>query len=377
MYDIYGFTHHNLDVVPTAFFEGPRIATVSIDYAELLPSYMFRVGQGSSTLKSAGYSTNGGTSWTPVTAQPAGVVKGEGTCAVNSTGKRIVWSPGDAAVSYTINNGKTWAASTGIPARAIVESDRVNENKFYAFYNGTFYVSTNGGASFTVAATGLPAEAQFKAVPGREGHIWLATLEFGLYRSVNSGATFTKLTNVDEADNIGFGKAATGQNYMAIYSSAKVGGVRGIYRSDNEGATWVRVNDDQHQYGWTGKAITGDPRVYGRVYVATNGRGIIYGDIGTQAMTLSAPATTKEVSALSVSPNPVRDQEINLSVRGEIGKPATVRVTNLSGKVFHHQMIKALGATSTITLSKGLQPGIYIIHVTTGTKTYRERIVVD
>jgi hypothetical protein len=38
------------------------------------------------------------------------------------------------------------------------------------------------------------------------------------------------------------------------------------------------VNDDQHQYAWTGAAITGDPRVPGRVYVTTNGRGIVYGE---------------------------------------------------------------------------------------------------
>ena len=31
----------------------------------------------------------------------------------------------------------------------------------------------------------------------------------------------------------------------------------------------MRINDDQHQYGNIGAAITGDPRVYGRVYVGT------------------------------------------------------------------------------------------------------------
>jgi hypothetical protein len=101
---------------------------------------------------------------------------------------------------------------------------------------------------------------------------------YGLWHSTNSGATFTPVPNVDEADTIGFGKAASGQTYVALYTSAKVAGVRGIYRSDDAGATWVRINDDQHQYAWTGAAITGDPRVYGRVYVSTNGRGILYGD---------------------------------------------------------------------------------------------------
>ena len=54
--------------------------------------------------------------------------------------------------------------------------------------------------------------------------------------------------------------------------------MRGIYRSDDSGVTWVRVNDDRHQYASTGDAIAGDPRVYGRVYLSTNGFGIPYGE---------------------------------------------------------------------------------------------------
>jgi xyloglucan-specific exo-beta-1,4-glucanase len=285
MYDIYGFAHTNVDVVPAAFFSNPNIATISIDFAELSSAIVWRAGQGdpANGVKSAAYSTNSGASWTPVRSEPAGTTNG-GTIAVNASGTRVVWAPtGASGTYYTTNSGRTWTLCTGVPAEARIASDRVNPNKFYAFKSGVIYVSTNGGASFTATVSvGLPASAKLKAMAGREGEIWLAGGAtgglYGLWRSSNSGASFTQLANVQEADTVGFGKAAPGQSFMAVFTSARIDGVRGIYRSDDAGATWVRINDDQHQYGWTGQAITGDPRIYGRVYLGTNGRGILYAD---------------------------------------------------------------------------------------------------
>jgi hypothetical protein len=49
-----------------------------------------------------------------------------------------------------------------------------------------------------------------------------------------------------------------------------------IFRSDNQGQDWTRINDDQHQFGWI-HSLIGDPRVFGRVYVGTEGRGVQYG----------------------------------------------------------------------------------------------------
>lgn len=287
--DITGFRHNDPDVVPATQAAPVRGTSVSLDYAELNPSYIVRAANGDTANceKSLAISNDGGSSWSSVSSQPSGLTGG-GTVAVAATGGgKIVWSPAGVGVFYTTGGGKNWSASAGIPAGARVISDRVNPTKFYGFKSGTFYVSTDGGKNFTTtAATGLPLNGpvRLKAVPGREGDIWLAggaewDNTYGLWHSTNSGASFTKLLNVEEADNIGFGKAATGQTYLALYAVAQVAGVRGVFRSIDAGQSWVRINDDQHQWGRAGDtAITGDPRTFGRVYIGTNGRGILYGD---------------------------------------------------------------------------------------------------
>ncbi|MFI6010825.1 cellulose binding domain-containing protein [Streptomyces sp. NPDC051243] len=281
--DIGGFRHTDLTKVPSMMFTQPNFTTTtSLDYAESNPDTLVRVGDLDSGPHIA-FSTDNGANWFAGT-DPSGV-SGGGTVAAAADGSRFVWSPAGTGVQYATGFGNSWSASSGIPAGAIVESDRVDPKTFYGFKSGKFYVSRDGGATFTASsATGLPSgdSVRFKALPGVKGEVWLAggaaDGAYGLWHSTDGGASFTKLSAVEQADTIGFGKAATGASYQTLYTSAKIGGVRGIFRSTDKGATWTRINDEAHQWGWTGAAITGDPRVYGRVYVSTNGRGVIYGD---------------------------------------------------------------------------------------------------
>ena len=55
-------------------------------------------------------------------------------------------------------------------------------------------------------------------------------------------------------------------------SDTEVGGTKGVFRSTDEGSHWVRVSDDDHQYGIV-NVVEGDPREFGRVYLGPNGRG--------------------------------------------------------------------------------------------------------
>ncbi len=281
--DIGGFRHDDLTVVPPGMTTNPVFASgTGLDYAELDPEFIVRVGDGDN-IKNLSYSQDGGFTWTAAVSEPVDLNRG-GNVAVAADGSAIVWSPGISVV-YSINNGNSWLPSVGVPAGATVESDRVNSDTFYAYAGGNFYRSEDGGATFTTTiSVGWPvtATAKFKAVPGIAGDIWLAggndDTVYGLWHSTDGGDSFTKLANVEKADVVGFGAPAPGKTYMAIYISGQVDGVRGIYRSIDAGASWVRINDDRHQYAWTGAAITGDPRIYGRVYLSTNGRGVIYGD---------------------------------------------------------------------------------------------------
>jgi xyloglucan-specific exo-beta-1,4-glucanase len=62
-----------------------------------------------------------------------------------------------------------------------------------------------------------------------------------------------------------------------VYVVGVVNGVRGVYRSNDAGATWQRFNDDRHQFGGIG-VMAADQNAHGRIYVSGTGRGLLYSD---------------------------------------------------------------------------------------------------
>ena len=328
--DIGGFRHSTLDAVPATMFTGPVFtSTTSLDYAELNPSVVVRAGDSGD--RHVAFSTDGGANWFPGT-EPGGVTSG-GTIAASADGSRFVWAPHGVAPVYSVGFGTSWSPAAGLPTDAVVESDRVNPARFYGFGGGRFYASGTGGTSFAAtAASGLPTgTVKFKAVPGREGDIWLAG-EGGLFHSTDGGTSFARQAAVSLGINVGFGKAAPGRSYPAVFLAGTVDGVTGVFRSDDAGGAWVRINDDAHRYGNMGEALTGDPRVYGRVYLGTNGRGILVADrLGGPGPSPSAspsPSACLSVPGLSVPVGRVRRQRTGVTNAWTGGFQAEVTVRN-------------------------------------------------
>ncbi|MFF6773315.1 RICIN domain-containing protein [Streptomyces sp. NPDC012637] len=272
-----GFRHEDLTKVPAGRLDNPMMAnSTDIDFAQANPSVMVRVGHGGA--QDGAYSTDGGISWNGFKTEPVAGAR-DGRVALAADGSAIVWTQAGQVPYRSTDKGASWSRVGGLGTDAVVVADRSSARTFYSLAGGTLHASTDGGATFTARATGLPA-GRLTAVPGVAGDLWIAGGGQGLRHSTDGGRTFTTLTTVQSASALGFGKAAPGASYQALYLIGTVKDVTGVFRSTDKGATWLRVNDDAHQWGSIGGVgvITGDPDTYGRVYVGTNGRGLQYGD---------------------------------------------------------------------------------------------------
>ncbi len=275
--DIGGFRHNDLQRSPRAgMFMHPLFnTTTSLDFAAMASQIIVRSGNGAPGQCGA-VSDNGGTTWSPFPSNPAGT-RGGGKIALSAHGHWIVWAAQGAAPACSNNNGKTWTPCSGIPAFAVPVSDRSTAATFYCASGGRLFVSRDGGRHFIPERIALPVErGKLFAAPDAAGSLWFASEKSGLYHIFNE--KIVHINSIQSCSNLGFGKAAPGQNVPAIYFTGTVEGVEGVFRSTDNGKTVVRINDDMHQYGWIGEAVTGDPRIFGRVYLGTNGRGILYAD---------------------------------------------------------------------------------------------------
>ncbi|CAN5567244.1 hypothetical protein BH11ARM2_BH11ARM2_13830 [soil metagenome] len=286
--DYGGFVHRDLDrPVPEGNFTNPHFGnTTDVAAGDLAPEIMVRVGGATDRNPpriNLGYSLDGGKNWQPSRTMPPNAR--EGHLAVSSDGKTWLWSV-RGGIFRTVDQGDTWTP-TDLPAGLRPTADRVDPSRFYALdlFGGKLYRSVDGGASFVPEPFSLPGglpthgedrgdgrggQDQLYATPGRAGDLWIAAYD-GLYHGGK------KVPGVQQLHAFGFGKSAPGRPDPVLYLVGTVEGLRGIFRSNDVGKSWVRINDDSHQWGLV-LQIAGDPKQYGRVYVGVHGRGVFYGD---------------------------------------------------------------------------------------------------
>ncbi|MFD2162218.1 discoidin domain-containing protein [Paradesertivirga mongoliensis] len=298
--DLGGFDHKSITEPPTksmaVYFPWTRQGLsgnmVGVAVQETNPNFIARVGRkGWDGTAYGGYSTNGGDSYTIFSRYPTG--ESGGRIVISATSETMIWVGQGGSAYRSTNRGGSWTKITTLPVGLVpgtnifdggspnpVAADKVNGNKFYAYHNGNFYRSTDGGISFSVAST-LPVLTsvsflKVETAPGKEGHIWVSLQGSGLWYSANSGASFTKIANVQNTRLMSVGKALSTD--PAVYVMGTVNNIPdGVFRSDDNGATWTQIDNVYYKMGNEPNSMAADREVYGRVFIGTNGNGIFVG----------------------------------------------------------------------------------------------------
>lgn len=312
--DISGFVHTDFDHSPTDMFVHPVFAnTNTIDYAGIQPNIVVRSGtqphRGDGTEPTLAWSDDYGFHWQPIRVPPLEQggkparrydLSGDLPITVSADGRVLVFMSPVPVIST--DRGEQWTEVKGLPLNVRPVADRVNPRMFYAldFDTSRLYVSRDGASTFEpLHSNGLPQGISddrptnrerrwpFMATPDQEGVLWLVTHK-GLYRSGDGGKNFTAVPTEGRMDSetapcplqveqLSFGKPAPERTVSTLFAIGACSGVRAVWRSDDDGRQWFRINDAQHEWGRRFRTLVGDMGTYGRVFVAMDGRGLLVG----------------------------------------------------------------------------------------------------
>ena len=318
--DINGMRHDDLDV-PQPMFGLPVFSNVDyLDWAGQNPYHVVRVGgNGLNQTEAPGcniaaVSTDGGTEWRAFdTCIPTlnYTDHNTGVIAIDASGECLVWTSGSTPVEgtnpainvsgpyYSADGGHNWMSPSGLDLQTPnISSDKVQSHTFYSYTNGVWYLSTDGGATYNSTLgsdIGLPSTVT-GTVPVAHtsvaGYLYLSLGPDGIYKSEDFGQSWCKQTEdgvTPSLFTIGAPKPGCANPALYIWGTAGPATPVGLYRSDDNGANWVRINDDAHQYGGP-TVLQGDSRVYGRLFMGTGGRGILRAEL-VEGISGVAPGT--------------------------------------------------------------------------------------
>lgn len=257
-----------------------------------------------------------------------------GWVAVSPDCQKIVWSVAEGIrlpldmVIVSQDGGQSFIQAKVYDAAGALKTqggmkvfaDRMESSIFYGFGEcSQFYLSRDGGKTFwqreipevcaskyadslqkdliesDVPKTGFPQidfslidcanKTEVRGECGKQGVFYMALGKYGLwklhYDMIQDDISVIKLgADGDYFYRMGLGVIRPDGDYYkedkAIYTAAEIDGVYGFYRSVDDGKTFVRLNEDNQMYGEI-NSVEGDSRVYGRFYLGTGSRGVLYG----------------------------------------------------------------------------------------------------
>jgi PKD repeat protein len=249
--------------------------------------------------------TNNGTSWTTNTDQLS-LIGNSDVCfdPTNSQNMYMATGDGDHGDSYSIgvlkstNGGSTWS-TTGLTwttnqGRLIYKIliNPQNKNVIFVASNIGIYRTTNGGTSWASVSAGAYTDIEYRPSDTTTVYAVTTSLYGGnalFYKSTNGGASFTQtatgLPAAGSCDRLSIAVTAANANYVYVVgSSAANDGFYGFYQSTNSGGAfsqkatspnllgWASAGNDTGGQGWYTLSIAANP---------SNANEVIVGGVNT------------------------------------------------------------------------------------------------
>ena len=169
----------------------------------------------------------------------------------------------------------------------VVEESNPNIVYYYSRgdYNEYTYfgVSTDGGNSFTSKTVCINDGSNFsnRIAYAETGTVVVSGGNNGAFLISNYGTSISRL-NANYCKTIGSGvpKKSGKPNVLYMYGKVESDDPEGIFRSEDEGSTWVLINALKlHGGTGNGNFIVGDMNTFGTLYMSTVGLGVLYGKV--------------------------------------------------------------------------------------------------
>lgn len=287
--DLYGFRHDDVTKAPNEHWGVYSFKADDLAVAAADPNIVVRTTKDSSGVakNSICYSTDGTKTWQFVESLPEGIDKfAGGNVTLSADGKTLLYIPDSGSYTTFVTDdwGKTWTASEGLGVNPKIVADGVNPDKFYAVSGSGIYISKNKGKTFEIIASTMVSNLSITVNKEVEGDLWISISSGPVYYIENAdvGAELKLVEgDIDTSYSVSVGAPEKEGEYGAIYIYGSVDGKgEGVYQSNDKGKTWVKMNNENEKWGNVNRnMLEADPKTYGRVYLSTNGRGIIMSDV--------------------------------------------------------------------------------------------------
>lgn len=302
--------------------------------------------------------------WVPQTDQASSLSIGALTFDSADTTNNTLWAGigrfsslgqdggGRTGLLKSTNGGTSWTsvASTalagknisGIYAKGSVVVVSVNVADQFTFPNIGIFRSTNGGSTFTQISTGgttgLAGGVAYDLVYDPVNTnvlytgIWGGTAD-GVYKSVNQGATWTRVSNAAINSRIGSATSnlelSVGKNNNVYLGVINQGVLSGLFRSGNGGSTWTEL--DNPKTNENGNLVGLHPRPKGPGLGATPSA--IAGGQGNIHFSIVADPVNPNIVYVGGDRQPLETGPVN-----------SIGARNFSGRLFRVDASKAAGS---------------------------------